>query len=80
MILHSKLWYVRFKTGVIDELEILKMTDLCKFYVGQLKELGLNILGYRSEKLKNRLIKDFDDTIYFWHPRYRSESDEIPEG
>ena len=80
MILHSKLWYVRFKTGVIDGLEILKMTDLCKFYACQLKELGLNILGYRSEKLKNRVIKDFDDTIHFWHPRYRSESDEVPEG
>ena len=69
----------------IDGLEILKMTDLCTFYVGQLKELGLNISGYRSEKLKNRLIKHFDDTIYFWHPRYRSESEvvfsnEVPEG
>ena len=61
------------------------MTDICIFYVGQLKELGLNILGHGSEKLKNRLIKHFDNTIYFWHPRYRSESEvvfsnEVPEG
>ena len=55
---------------VIDGLEILKMTELCTFYVGQLKEPGLNILDYRSEKLKNRLIKHFGDMIYFWHPRY----------
>ena len=67
----------KVQEGVIDGLEILKMTDLCTFYVGQLKELGLNILGYRSEKLKNRLIKHFDDTIYFWHPRYRSESEVV---
>ena len=58
MILHSKLCVVpKVQEEVIDGLEILKMTDLCTFYVGQLKELGLNILGYRSEKLKNRLIK-----------------------
>ena len=72
----------KVQSEVIDELGILKMTDLCRFYVGQLNELGL---GYRSEKLKNRLIKHFDDTIYFWHPRYRSEpevvfSNEIPKG
>ena len=83
MILHSKLSYVRFKKKLLTE--ILKITDLCTFYVGQLKELGLNILGYRSEKLKNRLIKHFDDTIYFLHPRYRSESvvvfsNEVPKG
>ena len=41
------------------------------------KGLGLNILGYSSEKIKNRLIKHFDDTIYFWHPRYRSESEVV---
>ena len=62
---------------IIDGLEILKMTDFCTFYVGQLKKLGLNISGYRSEKLKNRLIKHFDDTIYFWQPRHRSESEVI---
>ena len=70
---------------VIEGLEILKMTDHCTFYVGQFKELGLNILGYRSGKLKNRLIKHFDDTIYFWHPRYRSELEvvflnKVPKG
>ena len=50
-----------------------------------LKELRLNILGYRLEKLKNRLTKHFSDTIYFWHPRYRNKSEvvfwnKVPKG
>ena len=53
------------------------MTELCTFCLNQLKELGLNISGYRSEKLNNRLVKHFGDTIYFWHPRYRSESEVV---
>ena len=68
---------VRKVEEVLDGLEILKTTDLCTFYVGQLKELGVNILGYRSEKLKNRFIKHFDDTIYFLHPCYHSESEVV---
>ena len=62
---------------VIDGLEILKTTGLCTFYVGQLKKLGPNFLCYMSEKLKNRIRKHFDCTIYFWHPRYRSESEVV---
>ena len=50
-----------------------------------LKELFLNILGYRLEKLKKRLINHFGDTIYSWHPRCRSESEvvfwnKVPKG
>ena len=41
---------LKVQEDIINVLEILKMTDLCTFYVGQLKELGLNILGYRSNR------------------------------
>lgn len=70
---------------VIQNLDILKMTDVKSQYVMYLKENGIEGPIYRTEKLKKKLVKLFQNRLGFWHPNCKSETEfvytkEVPTG
>lgn len=70
---------------VLQNHEILKMSDLRKQYIDLLHGQGIQNPHYRSEKLKLRIQKAYLGKVSFWHPRNRAEAEivyceEVPKG
>ena len=60
---------------IIDGMEIISMSVLHEISIELLHEEGIDSETYRTEKLKVRLTKCFGESLGFWHPRYRVESE-----
>lgn len=73
------------KQKIIDGHDVTKMSSLREQYVNLLDQAGIRAPEYRSEKLKVRLQKQFGDSISFWYPKHRSQSElvyseDVPKG
>ena len=51
------------------------MSLLREIFIELLREEEIGSESYRTQKLKARLIKDFENKLAFWHPRYRVKSE-----
>lgn len=62
---------------VIQDLDVLKMTDVKEQYVKYLESNGIDARTYRTEKVKKKLIKVFENKLGFWHPSCKSETEMV---
>ena len=61
--------------SVIAELDVIKMTDLRDMYISMLDECEIHSPDYRTEKLKSKLVAHFGESITFWKPQRRTETE-----
>ena len=62
---------------VIEDLDVLKMTDLKDIYVKNLESYGFDSKSYRTEKVKKKLIKVFGNKLGFWQPSCKTETEMV---
>ena len=60
---------------VVQDLYVLKMADVIDQYVKYLKSKGIDARTKRTEKVKKKLIKIFENKLGFWRPSCKSETE-----
>lgn len=60
---------------IIKELDVIKIVSLRDMYIDLLSDNDVEAPGYRTEKLKARLIKHYGDQLTFWRPQRRTETE-----